>query len=182
MEFSRGEAFQRQVAPELGVLLRVAMSLTRRPVDAEDLVQETLLRAYRGIANFDGAHPRAWLLTIMRNARMNSTRRRRPELMVDPEATMARMANAGGGGEDPESVIVDASTHPALTEALAALPLRLLQVVELVDVGGLSYSEAAEALGIPIGTVMSRLHRARARLRVSLVEAGVGPATARGTR
>ncbi|MGH9268240.1 MAG: sigma factor, partial [Acidimicrobiales bacterium] len=78
-------AFDRHVVPEIEVLLRVARTIVSRPADAEDLVQETLLRAYRGIKSFDGRHPRAWLLTIMRNAHVNSVRRRRPELLDDPD-------------------------------------------------------------------------------------------------
>ncbi|MHB8670618.1 MAG: RNA polymerase sigma factor [Acidimicrobiales bacterium] len=183
MESTPAEAFQRHVVPEMDLLLRVANSITRRPVDAEDLVQDTLLRAYRGIGSFDGAHPRAWLLKIMQNARLNSTRRRRPELMRDPEATLARPARAQDGErETPEAVIVDASTDPLVRRALAELPPRFLRVVELVDVGGLSYPETASVLGIPVGTVMSRLHRARSRLKLVLGEAGVGPTGASAAR
>uniref|UniRef100_UPI003752473E RNA polymerase sigma factor n=1 Tax=Ilumatobacter sp. TaxID=1967498 RepID=UPI003752473E len=80
-------AFERYVLPEIEVLLRVAHSLTRNHAEAEDLVQDTLLRAYRGIDGFDGRHPRAWLLTILRNTHINRNRRRRPELLRDPDAT-----------------------------------------------------------------------------------------------
>ena len=78
MDISRGTAFERYVLPELDVLLRVARSLTHNAADAEDLVQETLIRAHRSIDRFDGRHPRAWLLTILRNANVNRARRRRP--------------------------------------------------------------------------------------------------------
>ena len=77
-------AFARYVTPELDVLYRVALSITRKPADAEDLVQDTLLRAYRSIERFDGRYPRAWLLTIMRNAQINRVRRKRPELLREP--------------------------------------------------------------------------------------------------
>ena len=73
--------FNEYVVPELDVLYRVAYSITRNKTDAEDLVQDTMLRAYRAIERFDGRYPRAWLLTIMRNAQINRVRRKRPELL-----------------------------------------------------------------------------------------------------
>lgn len=172
----REEAFARFVLPEVEVLLRVAGSLTRGAADAEDLVQDTLLRAYQGIGGFDGAHPRAWLLTIMRNAHINKNRRRRPALLGDQDAAYERLAAADGlGAETPEAIVVGETFDAVVSEALAALPDRFRQVVMLVDVDGLSYAEAAQALGIPEGTVMSRLHRARARMRQRLVAAGLAP-------
>jgi RNA polymerase sigma-70 factor (ECF subfamily) len=172
----RQEAFARYVLPEVDVLLRVARSLTRRAADAEDLVQDTLLRAFRGIDGFDGAHPRAWLLTIMRNAHINRNRRRRPQLLDDQDAAFERLAAAEGlGAQTPEGLVVGETFDHVVTDALAALPERFQRVVILVDVEGLSYAEAAEALGVPVGTVMSRLHRARARMRQRLVAAGLAP-------
>jgi len=84
-------AFERYVLPETELLLRVANSLTRNRADAEDLVQDTLLRAFRAIDRFDGRYPRAWLLTILRNTHINRNRRRRPELLRDPERATDRM-------------------------------------------------------------------------------------------
>ena len=166
------EAFATFVLPEVDVLLRVAYTLVPRPADAEDLVQDTLLRAFRSIASFDGRHPRAWLLTIMRNTQINRTRRRRPELLDDPDSADVALAD---DGQSPEALVVGAAFDETVADALAALPARLRQVVELVDVGGLSYAEAALALAVPVGTIMSRLHRARARIRQRLVAAGVAP-------
>ena len=172
----RQEAFARHVLPEVEVLLRVARSLTRRPADAEDLVQDTLMRAYQGIDGFDGAHPRAWLLTIMRNANINRNRRRRPELLDDQDAAFERLAATEGlGSETPEGLVVGETFDGVVADALAALPDRFRYVVQLVDVEQLSYAEAAEILGVPVGTVMSRLHRARARMRQRLVAAGLAP-------
>jgi RNA polymerase sigma-70 factor (ECF subfamily) len=171
----REAAFARFVLPEIEVLLRVARTLTPRDADAEDLVQDTLLRAYQGIDRFDGAHPRAWLLTIMRNAQINRTRRRRPELLDDPEAA-DRLPNENGlAADNPEALVVGETFDAVVAAALDALPLRFCQVVTLVDVDGLGYAEAAEILGVPVGTVMSRLHRARARMRHRLVAAGLVP-------
>jgi RNA polymerase sigma-70 factor (ECF subfamily) len=148
------DPFSTYVLPEIDYLLRAARGLTRNNADAEDLAQETMLRAYRASDRFDGRHPRAWLLTIMRNTHINSHRRRRPQLLRDPDT--------------PE---FDTEIERALTD----LPEAFRAVVDLVDIGGLSYAEAAAALGVPTGTVMSRLHRARRRIRDHLDRAGVAP-------
>ncbi len=161
--------------PEVDVLYRVALSITRHPTDAEDLVQDTLLRAYRAIERFDGRHPRAWLLTIMRNAQVNRVRRRRPELLRDPDAAMRTLADESAEGDAPESIVVEGMFDAVVEEAFGDLPDRFRRVVELVDLDGLSYQETAELLEIPIGTVMSRLHRARGRIRVRLTAAGLAP-------
>ena len=169
-------AFERYVLPEIEVLLRVAHSLTRNHAEAEDLVQDTLLRAYRGIAGFDGRHPRAWLLTILRNTHINRNRRRRPELLRDPDLANDRLA--ASASDDRTDAFVDDDLDVEIVRALDALdaldePFR--RVVELVDIDGLSYAEAAEVLDVPVGTVMSRLHRARSRIRDRLDRAGLAP-------
>lgn len=172
----RNDAFALYVLPEVQVLARVAYSLTRNSADAEDLVQETLLCAYRAIGRFDGAHPRAWLCTIMRNSEAKRHRRRRPHLLRDPdqfdrfEAVDPRHAI-----DSPEEVVVGREFDTVVAQSLAALPERHRQIVELVDIDGLSYAEAAGVLGVPVGTVMSRLHRARARIRQRLTAAGLAP-------
>jgi len=171
-ETAQKAAFDRWVVPEIEVLYRVARSITRNPTDAEDLVQDTMLRAYRAIARFDGRHPRAWLLTIMRNAQINRVRRRRPELMRDPDATMERVAAENSDDDGPESTVLDRGYNAALEKAFESLPEKFKTVVELVDVQGLAYQETADILGVPVGTVMSRLHRARARLRKHLESSG----------
>jgi len=160
--------FNEFVVPELDVLYRVAYSITRNKADAEDLVQDTLVRAYRAIERFDGRYPRAWLLTIMRNAQVNRVRRKRPELMRDPDETMSRMADESADAADAESQLMDQEFEAPVEQALAALPEKFRRVVELVDLNELSYQEAADALGIPVGTVMSRLHRARRNIRQHL--------------
>ncbi len=160
--------FNEYVVPELEVLYRVAYSITRNKADAEDLVQDTLLRAYRAVERFDGRYPRAWLLTIMRNAQINRVRRKRPELMHDPDETMARMADESADAADAETQIIDQTLAAPIENALNSLPEKFRSVVELVDINELSYKEAADALGIPVGTVMSRLHRARRNIRQHL--------------
>jgi RNA polymerase sigma-70 factor, ECF subfamily len=165
-------AFERYVLPELDVLLRVAMSLTRNSADAEDLVQDTLLRAYGAVERFDGRYPRAWLLTIMRNAQVNRVRRRRPELLRDPEAGDRLLESQTPHDSAEQNALRDAF-DATVEEALDSLPDKFKRVVRLVDLDGLSYQEAADALGVPIGTVMSRLHRARQRIKSRLSEDGL---------
>ena len=171
----RQAAFERYVLPEIDVLHRVALSITRHRADAEDLVQDTLLRAYRAADRFDGRHPRAWLLTILRNAQLNRVRRRRPELLRDPDATLARTADTSTDGRTAEEVVIDAGFDATVETAFQALSDDFRAVVTLVDLEGLSYQEAADRLGIPVGTVMSRLHRARNKIKDRLTEAGVSP-------
>lgn len=166
----REELFAKYVLPEVEVLLRVARSLTRQGADAEDLVQETLLRAYRAIDRFDGRHPRAWLLTILRNALVNQTRRRRPEPTDDLGDRASASVDPG-----PEDVVLGSQFDAAVEAAYRGLPERFRRVVELVDLDGLSYQEASVSLGVPVGTVMSRLHRGRRRIRQQLEVAGLGP-------
>jgi RNA polymerase sigma-70 factor (ECF subfamily) len=166
-------AFERYVLPEIEVLLRVAYSLTRHHAEAEDLVQDTLVRAYRGIGGFDGRHPRAWLLTILRHTHINRNRRRRPELLRDPDVATDRLAAAAAG--DRTDAIVDDALDAEIVCALDALDEPFRRVVELVDIDGLTYAEAAGVLDVPVGTVMSRLHRARSRIRDRLDRAGLAP-------
>ncbi len=172
------EAFQQFVVPEIETMLRVARTLTRDTSEAEDLVQDALVRAYRGIAGFDGRYPRAWLLTIVRNTHLNRLRRRRPELLDDPDADLDRVARPTTDST-VEASVVDVVIDDVVQQCLRELPRDQLRIVELVDVAGLTYREAAEATDAPIGTVMSRLHRARKRMRDHLLRAGIGPGRSR---
>jgi RNA polymerase sigma-70 factor, ECF subfamily len=157
--------FDAVVLPELEVLLRVARSITGNADDAEDLVQETLLRAYRGLSTFDGEHARAWLLTIMRNANINSHRRQRPALLRDPDGAGGRPDPRSAAAPSAEDVVSETWVDDRIDAAMDGLPPRLRQAMQLIDVDQLTYDEAAAVLGIPSGTVMSRLHRARRRVR-----------------
>lgn len=166
-------AFSRYVLPEVEVLYRVARSMTHHIADAEDLVQDTMLRAFRSIERFDGRHPRAWLLTIMRNAQVNRVRRRRPGLLDDPDGADDRSAALADQHPGPEEQVVDRTFDAVVADAYAALPEMFREVIDLVDLAALSYQEAAAVLGIPGGTVMSRLHRGRKRIRAALADAGI---------
>ncbi|MDO8732662.1 MAG: sigma-70 family RNA polymerase sigma factor [Actinomycetota bacterium] len=169
----RRAAFAQYVEPELPVLLRVARTLTASDADAEDLVQETVIRAYRALGGFDGAHPRAWLLTIQRHTASNLRRRTRPDL-VDDWALLADPKPAFGAHrpETPHEVVAVRVLDDDLERAIASLGEKFRSVVVLVDVHGLTYAECAQALGIPVGTVMSRLNRARERMRKHLKASG----------
>jgi RNA polymerase sigma-70 factor (ECF subfamily) len=170
------DAFERYVIPEIPVMLRVARSLTRNDADAEDLVQDSLLRAHQAIDRFDGRYPRAWLLTIVRNTHINRNRRRRPQLLADADGGTERLERiADDRPADAPDAGVEASFDAEVERALEALPENFRAVVDLVDVGGLSYQEAAHVLDIPEGTVMSRLHRARTRMREQLQRVGIAP-------
>ncbi len=168
-ESERTHVFKTQVEPELEVLLRVALTITGSLADAEDLVQETLIRAYRGLDKFDGRHPRAWLLTILRNTNMNMHRRRRPDLVEDWAVLgEARPAFAASRNASAEETVLEDILNEDLEAAVMSLDARFRTVLLLVDVDRLTYAEAADALGVPLGTIMSRLNRARARVRAHL--------------
>ncbi len=161
-------AFNEYVIPEMEVMYRVAMSITRNHSDAEDLVQDTLLRAYKGIDRFDGGHARAWLLTIMRNAQINRVRRRRPGLLRDPDSEIEHAPVLSGNTPGPEDQVIERGFDWDVEAAYQELPEKFREVIDLVDLGQLSYVEAAEMIGVPKGTVMSRLHRGRKRIRETL--------------
>lgn len=172
----RDEAFRQYIVPELEVLFRVALRLVRDRDDAEDLVQDTLLRAYQALHRFDGAHPRAWLLTILRNTNVNRVRKKWPDLLDDEARTLGALPARGADGrEGPGESVVEAIPDDAVVDALRSLSSDHRAVVALVDIDGLAYGEAAKVLGVPTGTVMSRLHRARNKLRARLQRVGYLP-------
>lgn len=155
-------AFDNESLALFGSVYRAALRLTRNAADAEDLTQETYVRALGASGRFQwGTNLKAWLLTILRNVSRNRTRdRARAIVVVDGEA-VDRFDGAAAGSDTPEAQLLrDASSHE-LQAAIEALPRALGQTVWLRDVEELSYAEIAKRLDIPIGTVMSRLSRAR---------------------
>ena len=171
--------FNRTALVHLNVLYRSALRLTRNEGDAEDLVQETFLRAYRAWDGFrPGSNCRAWLLRIQRNAFINQYRRRRKER----EVLQGERDGVHGGRffcpdthrrrSDPARTIVEAGLSDDVEEALNSLPEVFQTVVRLVDLESRSYKEVADTMGTPIGTVMSRLYRARRELRQHLAHLG----------
>lgn len=169
--YHRRERFGAQLAPELDALYRAARSMVSRPADADDLVQDTLLRAYRSIGSFDGRHPRAWLFTIMRHAAINRARGNERETLGDLD-TLRDIADPGDDG--PEVAVVGPVFESDLEAALRRLPVSQRQVLEMVDLRGMSYAEAAVALDLRPGTLTSRLSRARAKVQQRL-QAGSAP-------
>ncbi|OMQ15218.1 RNA polymerase subunit sigma-70 [Modestobacter sp. VKM Ac-2676] len=165
----RAELFRLHVEPELDVLLRVARTLTRSWTEAEDLTQETLVRAWRALDRFDGAHPRAWLLTILRHTHVNMHRRHRPDTVEDVGILPgARPAFGAVSEPTPEEQLVLQILPDDLERAVDSLGPKFQTVLVLVDINGLTYAEVAELLDVPLGTVMSRLSRARQRVRAHL--------------
>lgn len=150
-------------------LRRVARQLTRDDDDAEDLLQETAVRAHRFADRFrEGTSMRAWLHRILRNTFASRYRKRRREREVIDRAHSEGALYAPRDRAIDEPPVVAASLSDEVTRALEALPVEFRAVLERVIIEGLSYREAADALGCPIGTVMSRLHRARAAMVAEL--------------
>ena len=162
-------AFEAEALASLDGLYRAALRLTRVPADAEDLVQDTYLKAFRSADSFEpGTNLRAWLFTILHNTALNRARdRSRDTVAVDSEI-VDRAADApppggvsAGAAETPESLLIRETLAPELQAAIDALPEAFRQAVWLRDVEEFSYAEIAAMLSIPIGTVMSRISRGR---------------------
>jgi RNA polymerase sigma-70 factor (ECF subfamily) len=160
----RRRRFEELIVPEVDFLARVSRSMSHSAAEAEDLAQDTLLKAFRSIDGFDGRHPRAWLFRIARNSAINRDQRARERLLGEDE-DLDRYPGTASESADPSRIVVDLIYDEVLERALDDLPPSFRLVIDLVDVGGLRYQEAADLLDIPVGTVMSRLHRARGRLR-----------------
>src|SRR5213593_3511225 len=161
-------AFEAEALASLDSLYRAALRLTRVPADAEDLVQDTYLKAFRAAESFEpGTNLRAWLFTILHNTARNRVRdRARDTVAVDSEVVdrAAELPPPGGVVDTPETRLMRDTLTPDLQAALDALPEAFREAVWLRDVEEFSYAEIAEMLSIPVGTVMSRLSRGRGML------------------
>ena len=171
--------FAELAMPYMDALYSGALRMTRNPSDAEDLVQETYLRAYRGFGGFqEGTNVRAWLYKILTNTYINMYRakKRRPdEVDFDNAEDFYLFRRIGGleaaeAGRTPEQTVLDAMPESVVKDAIDSLPEQFRVAVLLADVEGFSYKEIAEMLDIPIGTVMSRLHRGRKAMQRALFE------------
>ena len=193
------EEFEQLLAPTLERAYGVALRLTRNPADAEDLVQDAALLAFRGFRTFQrGTNFRAWFLRILANAFISSKRRRRPEdaaVSIDepPNAYLQRQAAAlvrSGATDaalahgDVVRTVLGRLTAEEVTAAINALPEEFRVVSTLYFLEDLPYQEIADVLQVPVGTVRSRLHRGRALLQQRLwraaVDHGIVPATPAG--
>lgn len=185
---SRGDdaEFARAALSYVDSLYGTALRLTRRAADAEDLVQDTYLKAFRSAHQFEpGTNLKAWLFTILHNTFRNNRRHDgRSPVDVDSEV-VERAANEGPADQSPEQILTRQTLDADLQDALDALPDAFRQAVWLRDVEELSYAEMAKVLDIPIGTVMSRISRGRRALSEGLQarRAGqAGPAVGAGMR
>ncbi len=163
---NRRPNFEEVLLPHLDAAYNLARWLTRNPQDAEDVVQDAYLRAFRFFGGFHGGNARTWLLKIVRNTSytwLHQNRAQRSATAFDEQ-----LHTDTAESENPETSLLRKADSRLLNQALDELPPEFREVLVLLELEGLSYKEIAEVMGIPIGTVMSRLARARHRLRESL--------------
>lgn len=179
---SRRDRLEQQALEHIDALYRTALRMTRNPADAEDLVQETYLRAFRSLHQFtEGTNLRAWLFRIMTNTYINEYRKRqrRPSSSslddLEEFYLYDHLIESGvqPDVERPEDIVLSKLSVDSVVSAIEDLPEEFRQVVLLADVEGFSYRDIASIIDIPIGTVMSRLYRARRRLQRTLYDAAI---------
>lgn len=174
-EAQREARFERDALQYLDALYAGAMRFTSNPAEAEDLVQETMMKAFKAFAQFqDGTNLKAWLFRIMQNTFISDYRKKRREPLLTStdemeEWQMSRLeSSARTALPSAEEIVLDKLPDGDVLNALKALPEEFRTAVYLADVEGFSYAEIAEIMNTPTGTVMSRIHRGRKRLRESL--------------
>jgi RNA polymerase sigma-70 factor (ECF subfamily) len=153
--------FEESVMPHLNAAYNLARWLTRDEHDAEDLVQESYLRAFRSFETFEGRDPKAWLLTVVRNTCFTWLKKKGAQQMVEFDEQTHGAEDAPNG----ETVLLSQATLASLNDCLEALPLEFRETIVLRELEELSYKEIADIARVPVGTVMSRLARARKRLQ-----------------
>lgn len=165
--------YEREIAGHRRSLYPAALRMTQNPSDAEDLVQESMARAYAGIRHFTpGTNSKAWLFRILSNTFVSGYRKRQREpvqvLGAEVDTLSAVEAAPSCSAQSAEEAVLGQFAHSEVREALTELPECFRATVYLADIEGYPYRDIAQMLGVPIGTVMSRLHRARAMLRKRL--------------
>jgi RNA polymerase sigma-70 factor (ECF subfamily) len=158
--------FEETVLPHLDAAYNLARWLIRNPADADDLVQESCLRALRFFGGFRGGDGRAWLLRIVRNTCYSWAEKNRPANLSDEFDEMAHSSESPR--DDAETKLVGEGESERIRTALGTLPVAFREVLVLREIEGLSYKEICDVTGVPMGTVMSSLSRARQRLRKGL--------------
>lgn len=160
--------FEREALPHLDMLYRFALGFTAEPAQAEDWVQDALVKAYNGWHSYEtGTNARGWLLTILRNTIVSDHRRRGRVSTVDM-SELERYWHGDGEDLDPEGPVVQSMVRARVRAVIGRLPVHYREAVILSDIEGLSYGEIAEVAGVPIGTVKSRIYRGRQILQEEL--------------
>ena len=167
----KARRFEQTIMPHLDAAYNLARWLTRNDSDAQDVVQDAYLRAFKYFDSFEGENPSAWLLAIVRNTCFTWMRRNRPseevlgsEPIDDEKASDAEPILGGGSrglATDPETLLIEGRDRTQVNDLVSKLPAEFREVIVLREIEDLSYREIADVVGIPIGTVMSRLSRAR---------------------
>ena len=168
---NRRKLFSDLVLPNMDSAYRLARGLTGNRADADDVVQDACLRAFQALDSYSGGNARAWLMTITRNVAFTFLARRRSQglvLAADQPDAERRMDLEPDPQATPEASVIAKADAAAMEAAIAQLPEVFREVLVLREFNGLSYREIADATGVPLGTVMSRLARARAELLKTL--------------
>jgi RNA polymerase sigma factor (sigma-70 family) len=173
-DHEQARRFEAMAAPHLDAAYNLARWLTHNPHDADDVVQEAYLRAFRFFGSFRGGDGRAWLLTIVRNTFYTWAEKHRHDRQMveydeaDPGMEQKEAGETALHGTDPEKLLLRAADQDLVERALLGLAAEYREILVLRELEELSYKEIADIVGVPLGTVMSRLSRARVQLRTRL--------------
>ena len=160
--------FEQSIMPHMNAAYNLAHWLAGNDADAQDVVQEAYLRAFKFLGGFRGGDSRAWLLRIVRNAFYDWVKRNRREgtgTSFDEE-----LHSTGDETATPDALLLEKADHELMRKAIAELPIEFREILVLRELEGFSYKEIAEVLDVPLGTVMSRLARAREQLRTLVIQ------------